>query len=451
MTDLNNFRYQPFVTVSGNRGVKVPVVDDVLSSHEQEIYPTTSLDENSIEFEFQTDRNVYVDLRQTYLALKIKLVKGRGFDTYKTTEKKKEHKHDAVFTETGDDDVEFIEEDEAVPHITHVNNILHSIFSNAELYINNHQIYNLKGLYAHKSHISNNFKSTLSDYKGVLHCEGYDYEEDPENLVEGPFFTRRMKLYSRPDGFMLYGKLGIDFLTTSELLYPNMKVRIRLIRARPNFYMISENPNVSLGIVDCSLYTRRVMLKEDYHKKRMSQLAYAPVEYNYMETLAKTYIIPALQNQFIQENIFNNAPIRRIAIAMNSNSAFTGSFAENPFWYQQFDLRDIRILRGGQPIVHHDTTDNCRLYVTTMKAMNFQDDIPSIPVDNFKDHYVLVFDLTSMQDATEHCHYPELIGEPLRLELYFSSPLENVTEVIVLGERMSSVAVDKFGVVGKNL
>ena len=215
--------------------------------------------------------------------------------------------------------------------------------------------------------------------------------------------------------------------------------------------MISENPNVNLGIVDCSLYTRHVMLKEDYHKKRMSQLAYAPVEYNYMETLAKTYIIPARQNQFIEENLFNNAALRRIDIAMNSNSAFTGSFAENPFWYQQFNLGDIRILRGVQPIVHHDTTDNCRLYVTKMKSMNFQDDIPSIPVDNFKDHYVLVFDRTSMQDATEHSHYPELIGEPLRMELYISSPLENVTEVIVLGEGMSCVAVDKFGAVGKNL
>ena len=372
MTDLNNFRYQPFVTVSGNPGLKVPVVDDVLSSHEHETYPTTSLDENSIEFEIQTDRNVYVDLRQTCLALKIKLVKGRGFDTYKTTEKKKEHKEDTVSTETSDDDVEFIEEDEGVPHIAHVNNILHSLFSNAELYINNHQIYDSDGLYAHKSHISNNFKSTLSDYKGVSHCEGFDYEEDPENLVEGPFFTRSMKLYSRLDGFMLYGKLGIDFVTTSELFYPNMKVRIRIIRARPRFYMISENPNVSLGIVDCSLYTRRVMLKEDYHKKRRSQLAYAPVEYNYMGTLAKTFIIPTRQNQFIQEYIFNNAPIRRIAIATNSNSAFTGSFAENPFWYQQFGLRDIRILRGLQPIVHHDTTDKCRWYVTTMKAMNFK-------------------------------------------------------------------------------
>ena len=86
-----------------------------------------------------------------------------------------------------------------------------------------------------------------------------------------------------------------------------------------------------------------------------------------------------------------------------------------------------------------------------MKAMKFQDDIPSIPIDNFKDHYVLVFVLTSIQDATENCHYPELVGEPLGLELNFTFPLEHLTELIVLGKRMSSVAVDKFGVVGKNI
>ena len=108
---------------------------------------------------------------------------------------------------------------------------------------------------------------------------------------------------------------------------------------------------------------------------------------------AKTLIIPARQNHFVQENIFNNAPVPGIAIAMNTNSAFTGSYTENPFWYQQFELRQIRILRGGHPIVVFDAADNCHLYVTTMKAMNFQDDIPSIPIDNFKDQYVLVFDL----------------------------------------------------------
>ena len=58
-----------------------------------------------------------------------------------------------------------------------------------------------------------------------------------------------------------------------------------------------------------------------------------------------------------------------------------------------------------------------------MKAMNFQDDIPSIPVDNLKDHYVLVFDLDSFQSATENCYYRELFGEPLRLQLNFTFPL----------------------------
>ena len=438
------------MAVSGNLGGKVPIVDDVLSSNEQENYPTTSLNENCIEFEFQTDRNYYVDLRQSFLALKFKFVEGRGYDTFKSKEKKKEHTDESVvFTETGDD-----EEEEEVARVTYVNNIMHSIFSNVEVYFNNQQIYNSNGRYAHKSYISIKFKAAISEYNGVLHCEGYDYEQDPEDIsnpLPDPFFTSRMKLLSRPDGFMLYGKLGIDFFSTSELLYPNMKIRLRLIRARPNFYMISDNPNVSLGIVDCSLYTRPIALKDDYHKKRMDMLAYAPVEYNYLKTLAKTFIIPARQNQFIEENIFNNAPFRRIAIAMNTNSAFTGSFTKNPFWYQHFDLRQIGIFTEGQPIVDFDTADNCRLYVTTMKAMNFQDDIPSIPIDDFEDHYVLVFDLNSMQDATENCHYPELVGEPLRVELNFTNPLENVNELIVLGEQMSSVAVDKFGAVGKNV
>ena len=255
-------------------------------------------------------------------------------------------------------------------------------------------------------------------------------------------------MFGRPDGFMLYGELGVDFFSNFELLYPK-KIRLRLIRARPNFYMISDNLNVSLGIGGCSIYTPRIALKDDYHKKRMDMLAYTPVEFNYLEILAKTFIIPAKQNQFFQENIFNNASVHRIAIARNTNSAFTGCFTKNPYWYQQCDLRQIRILGGGQRIVDFDAADNCRLYVTTMRAMKFQDDISPIPIDNFKDYYVLVFDLTSTQDATENCHYADLVEEPLRLELNFTLPVKKVTEIIVLGMIMSSVAVDKFGVVGK--
>ena len=348
------------------------------------------------------------------------------------------------------------EEQEApVPLVTPVNNILHSIFNNVEAYINNQQIHNFNRLYAHKSYISNKFTVAVFEYKGVLHCERCKYEDFLVEIMDAPlsgaFFTRRMKILTRSDNFKMYGKLRVDIFSTSELLSLHKKNRLGLIRARPNFFMFSDNPNVSLGIVDCSLYTRRFSWKDEHRKKRidiLSNTPYTPVEFNYLETLAKTFILPAGQNQFIQEKTFNNAPVLRVAFARNTNSVFTGTNTEYPFWCKHFDLRGIRGLRGVQPFVHFDAAENCILYVTSMKSVKFQVDISSIPIDNFNDHSVLVFDSTSMQDATENCNYPELVREPLKLELRFTFLLEHITELFDLGERMSSVAFEKFGVVG---
>ena len=78
--------------------------------------------------------------------------------------------------------------------------------------------------------------------------------------------------------------------------------------------MISDNPIVVLGIVDCSLYIRHIALKDENHKKRMDMLAYIPVEYNYLETLAKMFIFAARQNQVNQGNNFNKAPNGRIPL-----------------------------------------------------------------------------------------------------------------------------------------
>ena len=67
------------------------------------------------------------------------------------------------------------------------------------------------------------------------------------------------------------GKLGGNSFSTSELLYPIIKVKLRLSRAKTKFYMISDNPNVSLGNSDCYLYTRRISLM-NIHKKWIDML-----------------------------------------------------------------------------------------------------------------------------------------------------------------------------------
>ena len=56
----------------------------------QELFPSTSLDESTIELEFETDSNLYLDIRDTHLSLKLQLFKERLFDAFK--KEKAEHK-----------------------------------------------------------------------------------------------------------------------------------------------------------------------------------------------------------------------------------------------------------------------------------------------------------------------------------------------------------------------
>ena len=79
---------------------------------------------------------------------------------------------------------------------------------------------------------------------------------------------------------------------------------------------------------------------------------------------------------------------------MNSKSAVAGSFHDNSFSYQQFHIRELRIFRGGRAIVSLDTTSPCRRYITTMKATQFNEDFPAPLMEDFQNHYNLVFGLT---------------------------------------------------------
>lgn len=407
----------------------VPVLNPVIGSNVQEILPSTSLDENSIEFNYVTDGNIMLDLRDTHFLLKVKLDPNA-----KTVRVKNEDNE--------------VEEDEL--HIFPTNNFMHSLFSNCEVYFNNYQIYNSNGLYPHKALISNEFNATHPEYAGILQCHGYDYEANPADFNSLHFKMRKDKFDK--DTWTMYGKLCIDAFTCEKLLLPKTKIRIKLIRSRANFHLITPGfvNNNAVKISHASLFTRRVEVHSDMQKHNEMKLSKQPARYHFNEWEARTYIIPDGQNVFKAENIFNNAPIRRLVVAMNTNAAFTGTFSENPYNYRKFGLQHIRVVRGNQNVVDMNTEDNTQVYVTTMKAMKLNEETPTLPFTDYDNHFIMVFDLTSLQDAGDQIYYPEVIGGSLRLELYFDKALEKATEIIVEGERLSTIHIDRTGTVAKN-
>ena len=79
----SQFRYGAFTNSSLEIFDKIPVLETKISSYTQEVFPSTSLDESSIAFEFETDRNLYSDMRDNHLSLKLQVFKGRLFDNFK--------------------------------------------------------------------------------------------------------------------------------------------------------------------------------------------------------------------------------------------------------------------------------------------------------------------------------------------------------------------------------
>ena len=89
-----------------------------------------------------------------------------------------------------------------------------------------------------------------------------------------------------------------------------------------------------------------------------------------------------------------------------------------------------------------DTTDNKRLYFNSMAALAYVESGHGISLSDFPHHYVMVFDLTSTQEATHDFIHPELTNSSLSVELKFGRALPHNVEILCFGEKASTVYID---------
>ena len=108
--------------------------------------------------------------------------------SFESLVKKEKAEHKAKSEEDSDD--------EPQTYLTYVNNLLHSLFSNCEVYFINTIVCNANGLYPHKTQISNEFNSSAVSNKGILACHGYSFEEYPEAFDMYPSTDRASYLGS---------------------------------------------------------------------------------------------------------------------------------------------------------------------------------------------------------------------------------------------------------------
>ena len=95
---------------------------------------------------------------------------------------------------------------------------------------------------------------------------------------------------------------------------------------------------------------------------------------------------------------------------MNTNEAFLGNKIQNPFHFRKFDLKQINIYRKGKPAADSpiSTNHDKRLYFNTIPILAYIDNGQGKSLTDYPNHVIMVFNVTSTQQASHDFIHPEL-------------------------------------------
>ena len=236
----------------------------------------------------------------------------------------------------------------------------------------------------------------------------------------------------------LYGKLAVDFFSCEKHLVSGVTLRLSFRRSQDDFVTISETAakNYKVKIDEANLFVRKMTVSDNVVGAIEKTLLKTPAMYRYNEVITKTFLATKGQRSWKHEYIFTKEPIRRLIVALCRSNAFIGTNNINPYHYQKFDLSENTVFRNGfatagTPML---TNDKKRLYYNSMIALAYDRSGHGIPLSDFAHHFIMVFDLTSTQEATHDFIHPELTNSSLSVELKFDIDLPNSIEIFFLGE-----------------
>ena len=393
---------------------KPPLLVTFDQSFEQKTGPLYSPTGSLLEFEIVGDRNNFIDLQKIYLEIKFRVVQNNGNDLRFTT-------GDANNSDT--------------PHL--VNNALHSLFTDCSVSANVIKISSANGHYEHKSFIETEFSHGSDAKKTWQKCQGYEYEADPTG-VPAATITARQLTVRRSAQITMSGKIATNLFSCEKHLASGVTLRISFRRPQDDFTIVSEDgaKHFKIKIDEANLFVRKMTVSDNVVGAIEKTFLQTPAMYRYNEVISKAFLATAGQQSWKQEDIFTKEPIRRLIVAMCRSDAFIGTNTLYPISYRKFDLNEIKIYRNGFATAGTlmSTTDNKRLYYNSMAALAYVENGHGISLTDFPENYIMVFDLTSTQEATHDFIHPELTNSSLSVELKFGAALPNNIEILFLGE-----------------
>ena len=261
-------------------------------------------------------------------------------------------------------------------NVAPVNNFLHSLFRQVDVYLNGKQVTPAMGTYAYRSYIETllNYdvsakqsqfssalyykdtagqmekvgalaSSTTLNYRTAQGTAGVSGERDASEKLYVPEsgnvgFAKRHQFIKNGNRFVLSGPIFSDIFMTDRLLLNMMDLKVVLNRSSDAFSLmeIGNSPGIEpkVQLTDVVLKVRKVKVDQLVSDGVESMLKQTPALYPIRRVECKILTIPANQPNTRQDNIFSGIIPNSFVVGLVHVDASTGEYGKKSIQFSTF-------------------------------------------------------------------------------------------------------------------
>ena len=269
-------------------------------------------------------------------------------------------------------------------NVAPVNNFLHSLFRQVDVYLNGKQVTPAMGTYAYRSYIEtllnygvsakqSQFSSALyyKDTATKMEATGslpatkvLNYKTAQTNTdasvkyyVTGTGnqgFAKRQQFITNGNQFVLSGPIFSDIFMTDRLLLNMMDLKVVLNRSTDSFSLmeIGNDPAIEpkVHLTDVVLKIRKVKVDQPVSDGVERMLKQTPALYPIRRVECKILTIPENLPNIRHDNIFSGIIPKSFVFGLVHVDAYNGTYDKNPYNFQHFKVTSVSLTANGQEI-----------------------------------------------------------------------------------------------------
>ncbi|KAI0213962.1 hypothetical protein LSAT2_000953 [Lamellibrachia satsuma] len=305
-----------------------------------------------------------------------------------------------------------------------VNNWLHLLFSQVDVYLNGTLVTPSTNTYAYRAYIetllsygtdakATQLTSQLWHKDTVNHLDAVEIDDGA--AANAGFVARRANIVrSRVVDMMCH--LHVDLFLQDKFLINGVDVKIQLVRSKSAFGLMAggANPDYRINVINATLFIKKATLNPSIQMAHIKALQKSTVRYPMRSVDCKVYSIPAGARSHTHENLFIGTLPKRLVLCAS--------------------------------IMMHTTVRKPRIRFTPRKSPSTSSQCVAgrgerTVSSDFRHGYTFGFDLTP-DECHDACFHLVQKGY-LRIEMHFRDALPTTVNVIAYAEFESVLEINK--------